>query len=325
MLKFERVNHMKQIEHVCIVGFGALGIMFGSMINRGFPACGPDFCADEERISRYRSQTYICNGEVCSFSFVTPAVSRTYDLIIFATKYSGLRDAIQSVQNKIHPQTILISLLNGITSEEIIGNALGQEKIIRSIAQGMDTTKLGTEVTFSHCGQIIFGLTQDEAYKKPKQETLAAFFDKCGIPYTLSQDIRRSMWSKLMLNVGVNQATAAFDTGYGGVNRPGEARQTMIAAMREAMAVANCEGINLGEQDLADYLSMLAVLADAGMPSMRQDILLGRPTEVELFAGTILAYAKKHGLETPVNRRLYKIIKEKEKNVGENHQLYGRS
>lgn len=218
MLKFERVNHMKQIEHVCIVGFGALGIMFGSMINRGFPACGPDFCADEERISRYRSQTYTCNGEACSFSFVTPSVSRTYDLIIFATKYSGLRDAIQSVQNKIHPQTILISLLNGITSEEIIGNALGQEKIIRSIAQGMDTTKLGTEVTFTHCGQIIFGLTQDEAYKKPKQETLAAFFDKCGIPYTLSQDIRRSMWSKLMLNVGVNQATAAFDTGYGGVN-----------------------------------------------------------------------------------------------------------
>ena len=321
MLKFELVNDMNQIEHVCIVGFGALGIMFGRMINQGFPACGPDFCADEERISRYRSQAYTCNGEACSFSFVTPGVSRTYDLIIFATKYNGLRGAIQSVQNKIHPQTILISLLNGITSEEIIGNALGQEKIIRSVAQGMDATKLGTEVTFSHCGQIVFGLTRDESHKKPKQKTLAAFFDKCGIPYTLSQDIQRSMWSKLMLNVGVNQATAAFDTNYGGVNRPGEARQTMIAAMREAIAVASCEGIDLGEQDIADDLGMLAALADEGMPSMRQDILLGRPTEVELFAGTILAYAEKHGLDTPVNRSLYKLIKEKEKNNGENRQL----
>ena len=115
-----------------------------------------------------------------------------------------------------------------------------------------------------------------------------------------------------MLNVGVNQTCMAYETTYSGALTPGEAHDTMVGAMREVIALAKAEHVNLTEQDLEDYIRLLETLSPDGMPSMRQDGISHRPSEVEMFAGTVGRMAKKHGLSTPVNDRLYERIKEME-------------
>ena len=78
------------------------------------------------------------------------------------------------------------------------------------------------------------------------------------------------------------------------------------------MALAALEGVPLGEDDLNFYLGLLDRLDPDAMPSMRQDGLARRPSEVELFSGTVRALAKKHGLSTPVNDALYAEIRARE-------------
>ena len=139
-----------------------------------------------------------------------------------------------------------------------------------------------------------------------------SFLTKADIPFVVEADIMNRMWSKFMLNVGINQTCMAYETGYGGATRPGEAFETMKGAMREAREVARLEGIDIAEEEITSYIELMRSLTPDSMPSMRQDALAKRKTEVELFAGTVLRLAEKHGIDTPVNRRLYDRIKELE-------------
>ena len=115
-----------------------------------------------------------------------------------------------------------------------------------------------------------------------------------------------------MLNVGVNQAVMIYKGTYGTVQHPGEARELMKAAMREVIVLAEKENVNLTEKDLEEYVSLLDTLDPNGMPSMRQDGVVHRKSEVELFSGTVLSLAKKHGVPVPVNQKIYEIIRDME-------------
>ena len=110
--------------------------------------------------------------------------------------------------------------------------------------------------------------------------------------------------------MGVNQACAVYDCCFSGIHAPGEAREAMIAAMREVAAVGRAEGVGLTEEDAAYWLDIIDHLNPEGLPSLRQDVLARRPTEVELFSGTINRLGAAHGIPTPQNERFYAAIKE---------------
>ena len=84
----------------------------------------------------------------------------------------------------------------------------------------------------------------------------------------------------------------------------------MIAAMREVVLVANAEGVPLTEQDVTDWVQVIDDFAPEGAPSMRQDGMAHRKSEVELFAGTIRRLGAAHGVPTPVNDWLYQRVQE---------------
>ena len=136
-----------------------------------------------------------------------------------------------------------------------------------------------------------------------------ALLEKAGIQYIIEEDIQHALWAKLLLNVGINQTCMVYATNYGGAFTNEHAREDMFAAMHEVIAVAQKEGINLTEDDFESCVKVLKSLAPEGLPSMRQDALAKRRSEVELFAGTIIRLGAKHNVAVPVNQRYYDIIK----------------
>ena len=137
-------------------------------------------------------------------------------------------------------------------------------------------------------------------------------FDRTGLSYQVPDDILREQWNKLMLNTGVNQVTAVYGAPYSLIQKEGGARTMMIEAMREVLRVADTQDVDLSEADISYWLDLLATLNPDGHTSMCQDVLAGRPTEVELFAGTMLKIAEEEGLSLPVNAFLYERLKELE-------------
>ena len=142
----------------------------------------------------------------------------------------------------------------------------------------------------------------------PRLLRVGDFLTRAKLSHTLVTDMRDRMWGKFMLNVGVNQVVSVCKGNYGSIQREGPERERMIAAMREVIALAKAENVKLDENDLLHWLNIIKPLAAEGMPSMRQDLLQGRKTEVNLFAGTVVSLGQKHGIPTPVNQALLEEI-----------------
>lgn len=298
-----------EISKITIVGMGALGVMYGDFLTRALGKEAVSFVADKERVEKYKKEGVYCNGRPCDFNVVCDdETGNEADLLIFAVKATGLESAIFTVRNKVSKNTIILSVLNGISSEEIIAKAYEKDKIVYSIVQGMDATKVDNKVTYSQFGQFCIGIDEQSEDKKRRLSAVCDLFDKVEMPYVVEDDIIRRLWSKFMLNVGVNQAVMIHEGTYATVQRPGPARELMQSAMKEVLALAQLEKVNVTQEDFDDYVKLIDTMNPNGMPSMRQDGLAKRKSEVELFAGTVLALAKKHNMDVPVNREIYETV-----------------
>lgn len=303
---------MQDIHTTGIIGMGALGVLFGVHIMEHDRPDAVRFILDPERMRKYAGQPMDVNGTHYALPLVEAPNAAPVDLLIVAVKSPGLAAALDTMRPAVGPGTIIVSILNGVTSEEIIAQQYGDDKLVYCIAQGMDAVKTGQKLTFTHPGQLRFGARTPN--QQGNVERLAHYFSRIALPHAVETDIMRRMWAKFMLNVGINQTCTVCQTNYGGCSAPGQANRLFIAAMREAKAIANAEGYALTEQDINEYAALMASLAPDGIPSMRQDALAHRPTEVDLFADTVVRLGKKHNIRVPVNEYFLESIRTMEQN-----------
>lgn len=297
------------IQKVGIVGRGAIGALYGTLLLEH--GCHDVvFIVDPDRKKRYEQQPLEVNGEFPDFQYVTSGES--LDLIMICTKYAGLSAAIQEIAPFVNQDTIILSCLNGIRSEEECRKVYGEDAVIRCIVQGMDSTYLNHTVDYSHVGEILFG--SETPQQRSKVEDLKQFFSRYSIPYRECEDIVREQWNKLMLNCGINQVCAAHQVGYGGCQDHQPYQAEFVEAMKEVQTVANAKGISLTDQDIQDWIQLVNSLRPEGLPSMAQDILAHRKTELPLFSLTIIPMAKELSIHTPVLEKLCSQILELEKN-----------
>ena len=290
------------IKSIDIVGLGALGVMYADFFTKTLGKENVRILADRERIERYKKDQITFNGEVCDFQYCDAAKeSRPSELMLFAVKYGALETAMEESAHLIGDNTILLSVLNGIRSEEDLGRKFGREKVVHCIAQKMAAMKEGNNAFCTNKGELAIGAL--DGGREENLEAVKELFDRTGFAYSCPEDMRHALWGKLLCNVGVNQTVSLFEGTYRSVQQEGEAREMMKAAMRETILVANAEGIDLSEKDLEDWVTIIDGLNPDGEPSMRQDSKAGRKTEVVLFAGTVCELGKKHGIATPVNDR----------------------
>ncbi|HNX29910.1 MAG TPA: ketopantoate reductase family protein [Syntrophomonadaceae bacterium] len=305
---------MKGIETISLIGLGALGSAFASQIAKFLPWENIRVIAGGERAERYKTEGIDINGENLKFNVFAPEEKcEPADLLIFAVKFNQLDEAIEQAKNHIGNDTIIISLLNGITSEEIIGSVYGMEKMIYSVSFGIDAVRKGNSVNYQNLGSVAFGekINILDRYSD-KVLRLKEFFTRTQINYSIPEDMLRTLWWKFMLNVGINQTSAVLHAPYGVFQSVKEARDIMIAAMQEVINISAEADINLGQADIEELLKVIGGLSPTGKTSMLQDIEAGRQTEVNIFAGTMVELGKKYGVHTPVNQMLLAVIRAKE-------------
>ncbi len=299
-----------EIKTVSLIGLGALGVLFGHQLAKHMTEGGDlRVIADRDRIERYKRDKVYSNGETCEFSYHTPDDPiGPADLVLIGVKEKDLKDAIEIAKSQVGEDTIIISMLNGISSEETIGGTFGMEHVVYCVAQEMDALKIGNRMTYMNMGKLVIG--ELDGSRSERIDRLADFFDRHSFPYEIAENMQHRLWGKFMVNVGVNQTVAVYKGTFSDIQKKGEARDVMIGAMREVMAIAAKENIPLTEKDLRYWLDILDTLNPEGKPSLAQDLEAGRFSEVELFAGTVKKKGVAYGIPTPVNDILYNKIKE---------------
>jgi 2-dehydropantoate 2-reductase len=292
---------------VAILGAGALGASYAAQFSgaRGYTTV---LVAGGERRARLEREGLVVNGVRYRLPIHRPGeAAPTADLIIVALKHHQLEGALHDLHALAGVDTIILSVMNGLDSERMLGAVYGMDKLVYTIAVGIDAVRRGNCVTYTAPGKLIFG-EEDNASMSERVQRVQAMLDAAGIIHETPVDMVRMLWWKLMVNVGVNQASAVMRAPYGVFQSSADAQALMETLMRETIAVAEAEGVNLTEGDLQDWYPLLHSLSPQGKTSMLQDIEAGRKTEVEIFAGKVVELGAQHGISTPVNEAVLRII-----------------
>lgn len=231
------------------------------------------------------------------------------DLVIVAVKAHQLSRAIEDLRSQVGERTLILSLLNGLSSENELAAAFGRERVPYAMIIGIDAVREANSTEFRLTGGIHFG----EARNPPgawseKVSRIASFFERVGIPYDVPEDMIRTLWYKFMINVAVNQTSAILRADYSVFQSQPNIRRIIETAMREDIALSAATGTGLCEADLAAWEETLSRLAPAGKTSMLQNVEARRKTEVEIFAGAMIELGRRAGVPTPVNALFLDMI-----------------
>ncbi len=299
---------MRDIKNVYIIGLGAIGGAYGSRIMENCPET-LKVLAGGSRFENYINNGVIVNGKKIPFTYVKSGTAEEKaDLIMIAVKNHHLAQTIEEISSLVGPDTIILSLLNGITSEETVGSVFGMDKMLFSFCVATDAVREGTNISYANIGRIVFGDRSNSA-ESEKVIAVRAYFDRVKLPYVVPESIMRELWWKFMLNVGINQVSAILRAPYGSFAKKGYAQDLMTDASREVIKIAQKAGIALTDEDIKKYIDIITTLSPEGKTSMFQDVEAGRKTEVEIFSGTVCELGRKYGVPTPVNDMLFRFIR----------------
>ncbi len=291
---------------VRILGAGAIGLAVASQMTAS--DITPQFLCDAKRKERYRSKVFFVNNEPLTIQPILPEeVEETADLIIVCVKHAHLEDALSQLEGSVGPNTVIVSLMNGIDSEATIGKRYGIEKVVHAFIVEIDAVKEGDVLYFTNPGVVVMGDISGK--ETPIVKRAQELMSQAQIAFKVTDTIEKQMWWKFMINVGVNQTSAVLGAPYRVFQTNKYAQDIMNDAMQEVILISQKMGIGLDSSDLKRWYDVLNNLGPDKKTSMLQDVEAGRKTEVEMFAGTICALGEKHDVPTPANVMLYNMIK----------------
>lgn len=299
---------MKDIEKVLVCGIGAIGSIYANAINE-YDSKNLRILVDKKRLENYTQNPKIFNGKPLNFNYILPdATDFKADLIIIATKFDGLNDVIKNMANFVKNDTVIISLLNGVTSEEIISKKYGWKNLPIAYYIGHSAMRDGNNITHDGVGTIVFGIndktkTSEECIKRTKK-----YFEKAKIEYKIPEDMPHAYWLKYMLNVSSNQPSAILRMTFGDMQSNKKFMEFLVKIMKEVQAIAKAEGIKNTDKMIDEALTSFSKMTADGKPSTLQDVEGHRKTEVDMFAGTMIEFGKKHNIPTPYNMVLKDML-----------------
>jgi len=294
------------MKSIYFLGLGALGAKYAA----SFYEYNPEIVSvivDEERKNRYEKSQIFVNDKAYDFNYVTKIEENNYpDYIFLVVKSSHLQQAIEDMRPFVGENTMIVSLMNGISSERVLADHFGWDRVVNAVAY-MDAVKVDNRVTFSSIGKIIFG--KMDSINHDKLVDLHELMNVAEIPNQLSDDIQKAQWAKYLVNVVGNQLTFLLEFPYGQFRTNQHLEVLMDMISNEVLAVGNAHGVAIGQEEVDRMKSTMKIVDEFGKTSMLQDREAKRYSEVDAFAGEIISLGKQYNIPTPYNEFIYNMVK----------------
>jgi 2-dehydropantoate 2-reductase len=295
---------------IVIIGAGAMGSLFGSMLSKVSEVSLVDINHDHVEAIRKNGLT-VENTDGSSSYFklmITDCpeeLSGRFELAIVFTKSYNTRDAAYTAKEILDHSGVVLTLQNGIGNLEVLQHVLGPENVLPGV-----TSHGGTFLGPGHVRHAGIGPTYiaNKSSRMVMMEKIVRTFNAAGIGTFLSNNVDSLIWGKLIVNVGINALTAICRVPNGAVGKTSECVDIMREAVYEAQAVAHALGVTLPYGDPVAQVKNVCDATSANLASMLQDILRGTRTEIGAINGAIVDKAEALGISTPVNRFLCRII-----------------
>ncbi len=229
------------------------------------------------------------------------------DLLIVCVKSYDTKTALAHSKPLVGEKTSVLTLQNGLGNLEIISETIGADKVIGGVTN-LGATLLDTaKVKHAGKGETIIGRVDGKI--TAQMRAIREIFNKAGLEMRISKDIKALLWSKLIINVGINGLTAITRLNNGKLTEFEGTRRIMREAVTEAIRVAKRKRIKLIYDDPLAKVEAVAEATAGNISSMLQDVLRKKRTEIDFINGVIVRLGQELGIPIPTNTMLVDLVK----------------
>nr|WP_321465420.1 2-dehydropantoate 2-reductase [uncultured Desulfobulbus sp.] len=299
---------------ILIIGAGAMGGLFGALLAPLAGVClittNPSHAAAINKAGILLTDMEGTTTSASVRAITSPADYRQHaDLVLLCTKAGATRAAARTAQSALAENGLVLTLQNGLGNLEQIAGVVGAARAAAGTTAQAATLLAPGSIRHAGQGATVLAHAKGFPEQAPFLAAVADLFTRAGIATTLSDDIDALLWSKLIVNVGINALTALLRVPNGALVHNPASLALMHDAVDEALAVARVLGINIDFAVQQERVRQVCELTRNNRASMLQDVLRGRTTEIDVINGAIVDKGHETGVPTPVNHMLTRLIK----------------
>jgi 2-dehydropantoate 2-reductase len=296
---------------IVIVGPGAMGCLFAAFLSKSKEEIWL-LDKDKDRVAKINQNGISLEGISGNWQAQVKATCDAKeipeaDLVVICVKSYDTKEAIIQARSLVGDNTSVLTLQNGIGNIEIIGEVVGADKVIGGVTnQGATLLDIG-RIRHAGRGETVIGRIDG---KIPVQmRSIREIFNKVGFETRISRDIKSLLWSKLIINVGINALTAVTHLNNGRLVEFEGTRKILREAVTEATRIAKRKRIKLIYDDPLAKVEAVCEATAVNVSSMLQDVLRKKRTEIDFINGVVVRQAQELGIPSPVNSVLVALVK----------------
>jgi len=300
---------------IAVLGAGAVGGFFGAMLARaGHPVTLIARQAHAQAIERDGLRLQM-GGRIEAIRVPARtdiAAVRGADLVLFCVKSTNTELAAREMAPHLADDALVLSLQNGVENAATIARHVRQAVVpaVVYVATAMPEPGL---VAHHGRGDLVIGpidarAAQDAALTQ-RLQALVDLFASAQVPVRISADVMAELWSKLMVNCAYNAISGIAQAAYGKLAALGEVRALQETVVREVVALAEAEGVNLPLAPALEAMRKIAPAMPAQLSSTAQDMARGKPSEIDHLNGFVARRGAALGVATPANQALYALVR----------------
>ena len=303
---------------IAVLGAGAMGCLFGGLLSeKGLDVVLIDVW--KEHVDKINKDGLKMDGHggdrfIKIKATTEPNTVGKVDVIIVMCKATALEKALTNSKNIIGDKTVLMSFQNGIGHEAIMRKIAGKVKVL-----GATTTQasniLGPGNIKNH-GSLPSWIGEYDGGISERVTDIAETFSAHNLETIASKDVKKRKWMKLFALTAIGPLSAMFDLNHTELyienNAQNYSRDLGKKIILETREVALADGVQVSEEECLDMFNKIIDSKQTNKSSMAFDILYKRKSEIDFINGAVSKIGKGHGIATPLNDMLYKMIKVKE-------------
>jgi len=308
-----------QTMKIAIVGCGAMGSVYAALLaSAGHEVWAID--SWQAHVDAIRAKGLRLEGASGDRTARLNATTNAADagrceLVVIATKAMHVAQAAQSARLLLGPDTVVISIQNGLGGPDTAAEVLGRERLVVGVVGGFGAS-IKAPGHAHHNGWELVRLGEFSGPVSPRLEAIAEVWRSGGFRVKCFDDIGQLVWEKLICNVCYSGTCTVLERTIVEVIEDPDAWLVASGCAREAYAVARARGIKLDIDDPVEYVRAFGLKIPNARPSMLLDYLAGRTSEIDAINGAIPPAAKAAGLTAPCNEAVSALVRAKERKIG---------
>ncbi|NIE60442.1 MULTISPECIES: 2-dehydropantoate 2-reductase [unclassified Burkholderia] len=303
---------------IAILGAGAMGSLFGGLLAESGEAVTlidvndahldairrDGLRIDDDRGERTLRALHVLRPEAAN---AQASPDTPFDLLIVFTKSLHTRHALDGVRALLSPFTYVLTLQNGLGNVETLNAFVPIERILVGVTT-WPADLAGPGHVHSHGAGVVRMMTADGA-ERSFAAAVADALSRAGLACSLDEDVWAAIWEKVAFNAALNTLCAVTGCTVDQLGEHHDGPRLAQAIAAETAAVARAKGIAVDGERIARNVEH-AIRAHRGhRPSMLQDVLAGRRTEIDAISGKVVAAAREAGVAVPHAETLLALVR----------------